>query len=31
SAGCCATRKARWNSSSCRPTGWSSLGARSKY
>jgi hypothetical protein len=31
SPGCCATPKARWNSSSCRPTGWSSSAARWRF
>ena len=30
SPGCCATPKARWSSSSCRPTAWSNWAARSK-
>ena len=31
SPGCCATRKARWNSSTCRPTASSSSAARSRF
>jgi KUP system potassium uptake protein len=31
SRGCCATRKARWNSSACRPTAWSNWAARSRF
>jgi hypothetical protein len=30
SPGCCATRKARWNSSACPPIAWSSWAARSR-